>query len=281
MDNPKAIIESAESEWITSVKTTCFISNMDNFHNLIFCTVNISHQINTQRSCVEVARLPGRADRNWSQLSNNEGITMNEWMKLCFLILAVGQFSSCPVWRTYFLCSYAGWLGLTNTQIGFGFTVYAAVQTIGLFSSYIYSRSFSKKYFFPQGLIGVGLCGLISQHYPLLWLPHSFWCYGFFFGEVVYWPVLFKAVRLLGKQGWTGTYVRLSGSWTRSCGCINCVRRFIRLCAVWWRKAVLRRLVCLLHINHYCWNYHLLYCGCRRQDIPQDDEDVNKQIFKG
>lgn len=48
MDNLKAIIESAGIGMDNIVKTTCFISNMDNFHNLICCTVNISHQINTQ-----------------------------------------------------------------------------------------------------------------------------------------------------------------------------------------------------------------------------------------
>lgn len=95
---------------------------------------------------------------------------------------------------------YATRLGLTNTQIGFGFTVYAIIQTVGLFSSLYIADRFSKKILLPVGLIGVGLCGAYLATLP----PFTGYLIAFgamaFFGEVVYWPVLLKAVRLLGTK---------------------------------------------------------------------------------
>lgn len=90
--------------------------------------------------------------------------------------------------------------GLSNTQIGFGFTIYAIIQTIGLFSSLYIADRFSKKILLPAGLIGVGLCGAYLSTLP----PFTGYLIAFgamaFFGEVVYWPVLLKSVRLLGNK---------------------------------------------------------------------------------
>lgn len=59
MDNLKAIIESAGIGMDNIVKTTCFISNMDNFSqfNLLYSEYFSSDKY-PARSCVEVARLP-------------------------------------------------------------------------------------------------------------------------------------------------------------------------------------------------------------------------------
>ncbi|EBQ4851534.1 TPA: MFS transporter [Salmonella enterica] len=99
----------------------------------------------------------------------------------------------------FYVPMQADW-GLTNTQIGFGFTVYAIVQTVGLFSSLYIADRFSKKILLPVGLIGVGLCGAYLTTLP----SFSGYLIAFgamaFFGEVVYWPVLLKAVRLLGTR---------------------------------------------------------------------------------
>lgn len=99
----------------------------------------------------------------------------------------------------FYVPMQADW-GLTNTQIGFGFTVYAIIQTIGLFSSLYIADRFSKKILLPVGLIGVGLCGAYLTTLP----PFTGYLIAFgamaFFGEVVYWPVLLKAVRLLGTK---------------------------------------------------------------------------------
>ncbi|EHE7525219.1 MFS transporter [Salmonella enterica subsp. enterica serovar Isangi] len=125
---------------------------------------------------------------------------MNKWIKLCFLILGGGTiFKLSSMKDVFYVPMQADW-GLTNTQIGFGFTVYAIVQTVGLFSSLYIADRFSKKILLPVGLIGVGLCGAYLTTLP----SFSGYLIAFgamaFFGEVVYWPVLLKAVRLLGTR---------------------------------------------------------------------------------
>ncbi|MDF7321541.1 MFS transporter [Proteus mirabilis] len=125
---------------------------------------------------------------------------MNKWGKLCFLILGGGTIFKLSSMKDVFYVPMQQDWGLSNTQIGFGFTIYAIIQTIGLFSSLYIADRFSKKILLPAGLIGVGLCGA----YLSTLLPFTGYLIAFgamaFFGEVVYWPVLLKSVRLLGNK---------------------------------------------------------------------------------
>jgi sugar phosphate permease len=107
--------------------------------------------------------------------------------------------------------------GLTNTQIGLSFTVYTIVQTTGLFLSLYIADRYSKKILLPFGLIGVGLCGLYLSTLPSFTGYLICFAAMAFFADVVYWPVLLKAVRLLGHKKNRG-------------GCSG----FWRLGAVWW-----------------------------------------------
>ncbi len=91
---------------------------------------------------------------------------MNKWTKLCFLILGGGTiFKLSSMKDVFYIPMQQDW-GLTNTQIGFGFTVYAIIQTVGLFSSLYIADRFSKKILLPVGLIGVGLCGAYLATLP-------------------------------------------------------------------------------------------------------------------
>ncbi|HEK0755604.1 TPA: MFS transporter [Proteus mirabilis] len=125
---------------------------------------------------------------------------MNKWGKLCFLILGGGTIFKLSSMKDVFYVPMQQDWGLSNTQIGFGFTIYAIIQTIGLFSSLYIADRFSKKILLPAGLIGVGLCGSYLSTLP----PFTGYLIAFgamaFFGEVVYWPVLLKSVRLLGNK---------------------------------------------------------------------------------
>ncbi|HDU8592029.1 TPA: MFS transporter [Proteus mirabilis] len=125
---------------------------------------------------------------------------MNKWGKLCFLILGGGTIFKLSSMKDVFYVPMQQDWGLSNTQIGFGFTIYAIIQTIGLFSSLHIADRFSKKILLPAGLIGVGLCGAYLSTLP----PFTGYLIAFgamaFFGEVVYWPVLLKSVRLLGNK---------------------------------------------------------------------------------
>ncbi|MEX9870873.1 MFS transporter [Providencia huaxiensis] len=125
---------------------------------------------------------------------------MNKWIRLSFLILGAGTIFKLSSMKDVFYVPMQQDWGLTNAQIGFGFTVYTIVQTIGLFSSLYIADRFSKKILLPVGLIGVGLCGAYLSTLP----PFTGYLISFavmaLFADVIYWPVLLKAVRLLGDK---------------------------------------------------------------------------------
>lgn len=207
---------------------------------------------------------------------------MNKWMKLCFLILGGGTiFKLSSMKDVFYVPMQADW-GLTNTQIGFGFTVYAAVQTIGLFSSLYIADRFSKKILLPAGLIGVGLCGAYLTTLP----PFSGYLIAFgamaFFGEVVYWPVLLKAVRLLGNRDEQG---RMFGFLEAGRGVVDVLiasgALFVFVQFGEGKAGMQAGLVyyTLITITVGIITYFIV--DADDKTIPQDDEDVNKQIFKG
>ncbi|HEJ9485469.1 TPA: MFS transporter [Proteus mirabilis] len=125
---------------------------------------------------------------------------MNKWIKLSFLILGGGTIFKLSSMKDVFYVPMQQDWGLTNAQIGFGFTVYTIVQTIGLFSSLYIADRFSKKILLPVGLIGVGLCGAYLSTLPSFTGYLISFAVMALFADVIYWPVLLKAVRLLGNK---------------------------------------------------------------------------------
>lgn len=125
---------------------------------------------------------------------------MNKWIKLSFLILGGGTIFKLSSMKDVFYVPMQQDWGLTNAQIGFGFTVYTIAQTIGLFSSLYIADRFSKKILLPVGLIGVGLCGAYLSTLPSFTGYLISFAVMALFADVIYWPVLLKAVRLLGNK---------------------------------------------------------------------------------
>lgn len=207
---------------------------------------------------------------------------MNKWMKLCFLILGGGTiFKLSSMKDVFYVPMQVDW-GLTNTQIGFGFTIYAAVQTIGLFSSLYIADRFSKKILLPAGLIGVGLCGAYLTTLP----PFSGYLIAFgamaFFGEVVYWPVLLKAVRLLGNRDEQG---RMFGFLEAGRGVVDVLiasgALFVFVQFGEGKAGMQAGLVYYTLITIIVGIITYFIVDADDRTIPQNDEDVNKQIFKG
>lgn len=207
---------------------------------------------------------------------------MNKWIKLCFLILGGGTiFKLSSMKDVFYVPMQADW-GLTNTQIGFGFTIYAAVQTIGLFSSLYIADRFSKKILLPAGLIGVGLCGAYLTTLP----PFSGYLIAFgamaFFGEVVYWPVLLKAVRLLGNRDEQG---RMFGFLEAGRGVVDVLiasgALFVFVQFGEGKAGMQAGLVYYTLITIIVGIITYFIVDADDRATPHDDEDVNKQIFKG
>lgn len=124
----------------------------------------------------------------------------NKWVRLCFLILGGGTIFKLSSMKDVFYVPMQEDWGLTNTQIGLSFTVYTIVQTSGLFFSLYIADRYSKKVLLPVGLIGVGLCGLYLATLPSFTGYLVSFAAMAFFADVLYWPVLLKAVRLLGSK---------------------------------------------------------------------------------
>ncbi|MDO5715355.1 MAG: MFS transporter [Tissierellia bacterium] len=124
----------------------------------------------------------------------------NRWFTLIILILGGGTIFKLSSLKDAFYVPMQEFMGLSNTQIGFGLSVYAIIQTIGLFFSVYISDRFSKKKLIPLSLIAVGILGFAFSTLPdytgYLFIMGSL----AFFAEVVYWPVLLKTVRLLGSD---------------------------------------------------------------------------------
>lgn len=124
----------------------------------------------------------------------------NRWFTLGIIILGGGTIFKLSSLKDAFYVPMQEFMGLSNTQIGFGYSMYAMIQTIGLFFSVYIADRFSKKKLIPISLIAVGIIGLFLSTLPgysgFLFVMGSL----AFFSEVVYWPVLLKAVRLLGTD---------------------------------------------------------------------------------
>lgn len=134
----------------------------------------------------------------------------------------------------------------------------------------------------PAGLIGVGLCGAYLTTLP----PFSGYLIAFgamaFFGEVVYWPVLLKAVRLLGNRDEQG---RMFGFLEAGRGVVDVLiasgALFVFVQFGEGKASMQAGLVYYTLITIIVGTITYFIVDADDRTIPQDDEDVNKQIFKG
>lgn len=150
----------------------------------------------------------------------------NKWFVLIVLILGGGTIFKLSSLKDAFYLPMQTYFGLNHTQIGLGLSVYAIIQTIGYtFSIYIADR-FSKRFLIPGSLIGTGLIGLYLATFPGYYGYLASFGALAIFGEVTYWPVLLKAVRLLGSSDEQG---RLFGFLEAGRGIVDTIVAFSAL----------------------------------------------------
>lgn len=97
-----------------------------------------------------------------------------------------------------------------NTQIGGALSAYGIVQTIGLIAGIYVCDLIIKKYRIGGSLVGIGLVGFYLATFPGYWGFLVAFGILAILGEVTYWPVLLKAIRLLGDEKTRGG---CSASW--------------------------------------------------------------------
>lgn len=123
-----------------------------------------------------------------------------KWFTLCVLILGGGTIYKLASIKDAFYVPLLEYMNLTNTQLGVAMSIYGTIGTFGYFISVYISDRFSKKILLPVSLIGVGCVGIYFSTFPgYIGLLVTFALLAVF-DTVIYWPVLLKAVRLLGRE---------------------------------------------------------------------------------
>ena len=124
----------------------------------------------------------------------------NRWFVFCILTLSGGIAFKLSSMKDMFYVPMQEFIGLTNTQIGGALSAYGIVQTIGLIAGIYICDMFSKKYMIGFSLIGIGAVGVYLSTFPGYWGFLVAFGILAILGEVTYWPVLLKAIRLLGDE---------------------------------------------------------------------------------
>ncbi|MEG3030167.1 MAG: MFS transporter [Oscillospiraceae bacterium] len=132
------------------------------------------------------------------------GAVANRWMTFCVLVFSGGIAFKLSSIKDVFYVPLQTVMGLSNTQIGAALSAYGVVQTIGLILGIYICDMFSKKYMISFSLVGIGLCGIYLSTFPSYYGFLATFAVMAILGEVTYWPVLLKAVRLTGDESEQG-----------------------------------------------------------------------------
>lgn len=149
-----------------------------------------------------------------------------KWFTFIVLVISGGTIFKLSSLKDAFYVPMQEFMGLSHTQIGAALSVYGLVQTVGNFLSIYISDRFSKRIMISSSLIGVGLVGIYLSTFPGYYGILVCWGLFSFFAEVVYWPVLLKAVRLLGDDSEQG---RLFGFLEAGRGVVDTIVAFSAL----------------------------------------------------
>lgn len=123
-----------------------------------------------------------------------------KWFTFIVLVIGGGTVFKLSSLKDAFYVPMQEFMGLTHTQIGAALSVYGLVQTIGNFASIYLADRFSKRIMISGSLVGIGLIGVYISTFPPYYGILLAWGLLSVFGEVLYWPVLLKAIRLLGDE---------------------------------------------------------------------------------
>ena len=149
-----------------------------------------------------------------------------KWLSFIILVLSAGV-----VYKLYFM-SDAFYVqmqkiwGLTNTQIGILNSVAGWISTFGFLAAAYLSERFSKKKLIPIALIGNGAAGLLLTANPSFPIKLAIWCIFPLCADMMFWPTMLKAVRLLGNKDEQG---RMFGILESGRGVVDTIVNFAAL----------------------------------------------------
>lgn len=163
--------------------------------------------------------------------TNTNGSKTKKWLTLIVLILGGGTIFKLPWLKDAFYIPMMEFFHLTHTQIGVTMSVYAFIQTFGYITSMYITDRFSKKKLIPTALIGVGIIGFYLTTFPGYYEILVIWALFALFAEIAFWPVLIKAVRLLGNNDEQG---RMFGFLEAGRGVVDTIVAFTALGIFRW-----------------------------------------------
>lgn len=162
---------------------------------------------------------------------NTNGIKAKKWFTLAVLILGGGTIFKLPWLKDAFYIPMMDYFHMTHTQIGVTMSVYAFIQTFGYITSMYVADRFSKKKLLPIALAGVGGIGFYLTTFPSYYEILVIWALFALFAEIAFWPVLIKAVRLLGEKDEQG---RMFGFLEAGRGIVDTIIAFTALGIFSW-----------------------------------------------
>ncbi|MGL6119089.1 MAG: MFS transporter, partial [Fusobacteriaceae bacterium] len=157
---------------------------------------------------------------------NDQKSSFKKWFTFVILVLGAGTIFKLSSLKDAFYIPMQEFMGLTHTQIGAALSVYGLIQTIGNFASIYIADRFSKRIMISFSLVSIGIIGIYISTFPGYFGILFAWGLLSFFGEVVYWPVLLKSIRLLGGQNEQG---RLFGFLEAGRGVVDTIVAFSAL----------------------------------------------------
>lgn len=123
-----------------------------------------------------------------------------KWISFGTLVLGAGTIYKLGCLKDAFYVPMQEFMGLSHTQIGTAMSVAGLVSTFGFLVSIYLTDRISKKVMIPSALFGIGLLGIGLSTFPPYWLFLLINCMLAICADMLYWPTMLKAVRLLGSE---------------------------------------------------------------------------------
>lgn len=123
-----------------------------------------------------------------------------KWISFGTLLLGAGTIYKLGNLKDAFYVPMQEFMGLSHTQIGTAMSIAGLVSTFGFLVSIYLTDRISKKVMIPLSLISIGLLGVGLSTFPPYWLFLVIYCLLAVCADMLYWPTMLKAVRLLGTE---------------------------------------------------------------------------------
>ncbi len=123
-----------------------------------------------------------------------------KWISFGTLVLGAGTIYKLGFMKDAFYVPMQEYMGLSHTQIGAAMSIAGIVSTFGFLISIYLTDRISKKVMIPMALFGIGLLGIGLSTFPSYGLFLAINCGLAVCADMLYWPSMLKAVRLLGTE---------------------------------------------------------------------------------